>query len=157
MPKSFSDLQLLISLSTAIHFFLLGWFHSLFAAFLRSYPIALASLTYCLQSIPGFTFTTLCNGLSEPPYRGTPAIQLASATLLSLRGRFLDSKARTKWPKLPSSVCWSWNMFSSFKYIFTSFLYSMVSFTACLERLACHGTSSTNQADLELRDLHASV
>jgi hypothetical protein len=43
-------------------------------------------------------------------------------------------------------------MVPSLNYIFTSFLFSMVSFT----KIGCPGACSVVQTDLELRDLHAS-
>lgn len=40
----------------------------------------------------------------------SPATHLASATFLSCKRMFLNSKARTTWPKLPNLVaCWAWN------------------------------------------------
>ena len=63
--------QLLSAFLTPAHFFSLGWFYFLLAAFLSSYPMALASLTsWGLQGNPGFTFTDPCSGLSRSPCRG---------------------------------------------------------------------------------------
>ena len=126
----------------------------------RRHRTVLASLTsWGLQGNPDSVFTASCNVLSGPPCRNTSDMFLASVVLLSLRGRFhsslfglpprdtpatlqtfttflsfkgrlLDSKARTTWPKLPSSAtCWGWNMDTLFDYIFTCFLFLMVSFT----------------------------
>jgi hypothetical protein len=56
------------TLLTAAYFFLLVWFHSLLAALLGNYPMALATPTYWgLQGNPGFIFTVPCNGVSGPP------------------------------------------------------------------------------------------
>lgn len=65
MSKCSSDLQFFSLLLTAMHLFLLGWFHSLFEAFLWQVSMALASPTsWALQSNSGFTFKVSSNVLS---------------------------------------------------------------------------------------------
>lgn len=74
---------------------------------------------------------------SQGLYAGTPLPHIWPTWFFLVREGYsiipsiLESKARATWLKLPSSVpCWGWNMASSFSYSFTSFLFSMISFTA---------------------------
>lgn len=54
--KCSSNLQLISTLLTAIHFSLLDWFHTLLAALLHRYSIALVSPSPCgFQDNPGFS------------------------------------------------------------------------------------------------------
>jgi len=62
---SMSDLQLLSSLWTATHVLLLGWLHSLSAAFLGRCPTALVSLT-SWGLLGNFNVTASCSNVWDP-------------------------------------------------------------------------------------------
>jgi hypothetical protein len=93
-----------------------------------------SSIFWGLQDNPGFAFTAFHNDLSRPLCGDTPDTCLASAAFLSHKGRFYNPflVSLTLKPKPHSQGCqvlllWC---FPSFNYIFISFLFLMVSFTA---------------------------
>ena len=63
MSKCSSDLQLFSALLTATNFFLLGWFHSLLAAFFRRYSLAFQT-SWGLQG--NFNFAASCSNVWDP-------------------------------------------------------------------------------------------
>ena len=126
MWKHSSYFQLLSALLTTTYFSLLGWFHSLLAALLSRYPMALASpASWGLQGNPGFTFTASHNGLFRPPFRDTPDTCLTSAAFL--RHSLTLKPEPCDWGLLLAGA--GTRMAPFLSYIFASSLFSMVFFT----------------------------
>lgn len=94
MSKCSSDLKLLSALLTAVHFFLLGWFHPLLAGFLRKYLMALASPIFWGLHI--IQVSASHHGIFIPSCRDTPDICLTLVVFLSLGNNFLLSLSLSK-------------------------------------------------------------
>ena len=136
MSKHSSDVQFLSTLLTATHFFFLGCFHSQVTALLNRFTTALVLPTsWGLQVNPSFTFIPSFKGLSWSPCKDIADTCQTSEAFLSWKGRsynpFPVPEARTTWLKLlRSAVCWGWNITNLINHNFTSFCFSIVSFTA---------------------------
>jgi hypothetical protein len=116
MSKCSANLPLLPVLLTITHFFFLNCFHFLLETVLSWYPLSLASPIFCTM-VSLVLHTGIILTLTWP-------LRDIILPLFFFSFCILNSKARITWPKMPSTVsCWNWNMF-------TSFLFSMVSFIA---------------------------
>jgi hypothetical protein len=126
------------SLLTATHFFFLGWFHSQLTALLKRFSTALVLLTsWGLQGNPNFTFIPSFKCLSWSPCKDIADKCLTSEAFLSWKSRsykpFPDTEARTTWLELLRfAVCGGWNMIHLINHNFTSILFFIISFTACV-------------------------
>jgi len=142
---SISDIKAVFRCPTLFSFvdcsILLSWSGSIQSALFVTYPMTLPSTTpWGLQHNLGFTLEasgyglpgfpcrdTLTHAWPQRPQKDIPKPLIGTSLTLSC---ILDFKARTTWPKLPSSsVCWGWNMAPSLKFLWLVVsLTSLVSF-----------------------------
>jgi hypothetical protein len=125
-PFSFSDCNILLSLG-------------LVPLPVSRCSMAMASQTsWGLQGNLAFTITASYNGISGSPFGDTPVIYLGSVAFLTCRERFHNPFLLSLTLK-PEPCGWSCQVLllagartwtPSFNYIFTSFLFWMISFTA---------------------------
>ena len=88
LMAKYLDSSFLRALLIVSHFSLLGWFHSLAAAFLGRNPMTLASpIFWGVQCNTAFALTTPNNDLSRPPCKDSLAACLASMAFLMDVGR----------------------------------------------------------------------